>query len=157
MVASRSAVSRDGRAATARLVLRDPPNQGEKSTRRRTLPVPGKKLLDPAMTNNLAQNLPSITGRSWSLIDQMPAAVWQPSFNAVWQNGVSTKALLEALGSDDADENKDGLLSATELARYVDRRVRNLTAGGQSPAFGNPLRRHAVRLAIAFPAALRFR
>jgi hypothetical protein len=29
-------------------------------------------------------------------------------------------------------ENKDGLLRATELARYVDRRVRNLTAGGQS-------------------------
>ena len=51
-----------------------------------------------------------------------------------WQNGAFTKAVLEALGSDDADENKDGLLSATELARYVDRRVRNLTAGGQSPA-----------------------
>ena len=54
--------------------------------------------------------------------------------DARWQNGAFTKAVLEALGSDDADENKDGLLSATELARYVDRRVRNLTAGGQSPA-----------------------
>jgi uncharacterized caspase-like protein len=54
--------------------------------------------------------------------------------DAHWQNGAFTKAVLEALGSDDADENKDGLLSATELARYVDRRVRNLTAGRQSPA-----------------------
>ena len=54
--------------------------------------------------------------------------------DARWQNGAFTKAVLEALGSDDADENKDGLLSATELARYIDRRVRNLTAGGQSPA-----------------------
>ena len=51
-----------------------------------------------------------------------------------WQNGAFTKAVLEALGSDDADENKDGLLSATELARYVDRRVRNMTSGSQAPA-----------------------
>jgi hypothetical protein len=41
--------------------------------------------------------------------------------------------VLEALGGG-ADENNDGLLGATELARYVDRRVRNLTNGAQSPA-----------------------
>ena len=40
---------------------------------------------------------------------------------------------LVALGAD-GDENNDGLLGATELARYVDRRVRNLTGGAQSPA-----------------------
>jgi hypothetical protein len=44
-----------------------------------------------------------------------------------------TKAVLEALGGN-ADENQDGLLGATELARYVDRRVRNLSGGRQSPA-----------------------
>ena len=45
--------------------------------------------------------------------------------DAAWQNGAFTKAVLEALGGN-ADENQDGLLGATELARYVDRRVRNL-------------------------------
>ena len=39
--------------------------------------------VNPAMTNNLAQDLPCVTGRSWPLIDQMPPAVWQPSVNAV--------------------------------------------------------------------------
>lgn len=49
-----------------------------------------------------------------------------------WQNGAFTEAFLEALGA--ADENHDGLISATELARYIDRRVRNLTNGAQQPA-----------------------
>jgi len=53
--------------------------------------------------------------------------------DAAWQNGAFTKAVLEALGSD-ADENRDGLISATELAAYVERRVRVLTGGRQSPA-----------------------
>jgi len=52
-----------------------------------------------------------------------------------WASGAFTKAVLEALGGDgDADENHDGLIGATELARWVDRRVRNLTGGAQSPA-----------------------
>ncbi|MBW6397014.1 caspase family protein [Roseomonas sp. HJA6] len=48
-----------------------------------------------------------------------------------WQNGAFTEAVLEALGA--ADTDHDGLISATELARYVDRRVRNLTNGAQEP------------------------
>lgn len=52
--------------------------------------------------------------------------------DARWQNGAFTEAFLEALGA--ADENHDGLISATELARYIDRRVRNLTNGAQQPA-----------------------
>ena len=50
-----------------------------------------------------------------------------------WRNGAFTEAVLEALGGE-ADENKDGLVGATELAHYVDRRVRNFTNGAQSPA-----------------------
>jgi WD40 repeat protein len=53
--------------------------------------------------------------------------------DAAWGNGAFTKAVLEALGRD-ADENRDGLLSATELAGYVERRVRALTGGRQNPA-----------------------
>ena len=49
-----------------------------------------------------------------------------------WQNGAFTEAFLEALGA--ADTNHDGLISATELAAYLDRRVRALTDGAQSPA-----------------------
>jgi hypothetical protein len=49
-----------------------------------------------------------------------------------WQNGAFTEAVLEALGA--ADANHDGLISATELAAYVDSRVRNLTNGAQHPA-----------------------
>lgn len=53
--------------------------------------------------------------------------------DSAWQNGAFTEAVLEALGPD-ADADHDGLISATELAAYVDRRVRNLTGGAQSPA-----------------------
>jgi WD40 repeat protein len=53
--------------------------------------------------------------------------------DSAWQNGAFTEAVLEALGPD-ADENRDGLISATELAAYVERRVRALTGGRQSPA-----------------------
>jgi uncharacterized caspase-like protein len=49
-----------------------------------------------------------------------------------WRNGAFTEAVLEALGGE-ADENKDGLLGATELARYVDRRVRALTRDAEIP------------------------
>jgi WD40 repeat protein len=52
--------------------------------------------------------------------------------DARWQNGAFTEAFLEALSA--ADENHDGLISVTELARYIDRRVRNLTNGAQQPA-----------------------
>jgi uncharacterized caspase-like protein len=48
------------------------------------------------------------------------------------QNGAFTEAVLEALGGG-ADENNDGLLGATELARYVDRRVRALTRDAEIP------------------------
>lgn len=50
-----------------------------------------------------------------------------------WQNGAFTEAVLEALDGA-ADSNRDGLLSGTELAEYVERRVRALTGGKQSPA-----------------------
>jgi hypothetical protein len=50
-----------------------------------------------------------------------------------WQNGAFTEAVLEALDGA-ADGNRDGLLSGTELAEYVERRVRALTDGRQSPA-----------------------
>jgi uncharacterized caspase-like protein len=53
--------------------------------------------------------------------------------DSAWQNGAFTEAVLEALGPD-ADENRDGLISATELAAYVERRVRALTGGRQRPA-----------------------
>jgi hypothetical protein len=50
-----------------------------------------------------------------------------------WGHGAFTKAVLEALDGA-ADGNRDGLLSGTELAEYVERRVRALTGGRQSPA-----------------------
>jgi WD40 repeat protein len=49
-----------------------------------------------------------------------------------WQNGALSLAVLEALGW--ADTNHDGLINTTELAAYVDRRVRSLTQGAQQPA-----------------------
>ena len=50
-----------------------------------------------------------------------------------WRNGALTEAMLEALGGE-ADGDKDGLIGAAELATYVDRRVRAMTGGAQSPA-----------------------
>ncbi|MCK8788080.1 caspase family protein [Roseomonas sp. NAR14] len=49
-----------------------------------------------------------------------------------WQHGAFTAAFLEALSG--ADGNHDGLISATELAAYIDRRVRALTGDAQKPA-----------------------
>ena len=63
------------------------------------------------------------------LVQRLPGLARGPEVG----NGAFTEAVLEALGGE-ADENKDGLLGATELARYVDRRVRALTGGRQSPA-----------------------
>jgi WD40 repeat protein len=50
-----------------------------------------------------------------------------------WRHGAFTEAVLEALGRA-ADSNNDGLLSATELTAYVERRVRALTDARQTPA-----------------------
>jgi WD40 repeat protein/uncharacterized caspase-like protein len=50
-----------------------------------------------------------------------------------WKNGVFTFALLDSLRSGSADKNKDGVVSASELREAVQTRVRELTAGRQSP------------------------
>jgi uncharacterized caspase-like protein len=49
-----------------------------------------------------------------------------------WQNGAFTEALLEALGHA-ADNDKNGVISMTELTRYLTSRVAQLTGGEQTP------------------------
>jgi Caspase domain len=49
-----------------------------------------------------------------------------------WNNGAFTKVLLDALGKD-ADENHDGLVSMSELTRYVATHVSGLTGDQQHP------------------------
>jgi WD40 repeat protein len=50
-----------------------------------------------------------------------------------WQHGAFTKALLDALIH--ADTDYDGLIGQTDLADYVDNRVRLLTSEAQTPGF----------------------
>jgi WD40 repeat protein len=49
-----------------------------------------------------------------------------------WGNGAFTKILMEALGHD-ADENHDGVISMSELTRYIATRVPILTENAQHP------------------------
>jgi WD40 repeat protein len=49
-----------------------------------------------------------------------------------WKNGAFTKVLLAALGKE-ADENHDGLISMSDLTRYVSTHVISLTGGQQHP------------------------
>jgi uncharacterized caspase-like protein len=49
-----------------------------------------------------------------------------------WNNGAFTKVLLDAFGKD-ADEDHDGLISMSDLTRYVRANVIRLTEGQQHP------------------------
>lgn len=54
--------------------------------------------------------------------------------SARWQNGAFTYAVLEGLADRKADLNGDGQVQVSELQEYVSRRVRELTAGRQTPS-----------------------
>ncbi len=58
--------------------------------------------------------------------------------STAWNNGAFTKALMEGL-SGKADANHDGIVSITELSRYLDRRVGELTHQAQRPVLTKPL------------------
>jgi uncharacterized caspase-like protein len=49
-----------------------------------------------------------------------------------WGNGAFTKVLIDGLGPD-ADENHDGVISMSELTRYIARNVPLLTGNSQHP------------------------
>jgi uncharacterized caspase-like protein len=101
------------------LVLLDACYSGGASLDGRAQPVASNTL----STALAAANISVLTSSSASQVSREDAR---------WQNGAFTEAFLEALGA--ADENHDSLISVTELARYIDRRVRNLTDGAQQPA-----------------------
>ena len=50
-----------------------------------------------------------------------------------WQHGAFTKALLDSFNDPAADINRNGLISTTGLATYLNRRVPTLTDGKQTP------------------------
>lgn len=50
-----------------------------------------------------------------------------------WSNGVFTYALLQGLKNREADSNRDGVITVSELQAYVIDQVRALTQGGQNP------------------------
>ena len=52
-----------------------------------------------------------------------------------WQNGVFTYVFLHGLKSMEADENKDGQITASEIQAYVGEFVPRLTQGLQQPTF----------------------
>jgi uncharacterized caspase-like protein len=54
-----------------------------------------------------------------------------------WQNGAFTRAVVEGVdGGGDLD--KDGAVMVSELGQFVDRRVRELTDGEQTPTLAMP-------------------
>ncbi|NLX99187.1 MAG: hypothetical protein GXY83_23875 [Rhodopirellula sp.] len=57
-----------------------------------------------------------------------------------WGHGAFTKAILDTFGSpeSDIDNPPDGLLSLTDLAHNLDKRVRQITDGRQAPVVGIP-------------------
>ncbi len=50
-----------------------------------------------------------------------------------WKNGVFTYSVLRGLADLKADENSDGVITISELQRYVSRQVQTLTNGKQQP------------------------
>ncbi len=107
-------------AATGRvLVLLDACYSGGASLDGSAREVPSSTL----STALAAANISVLTSSSASQVSRE---------NARWRNGAFTEAFLEALSA--ADTNHDGLISTTELAAYIDSRVRNLTNDAQSPA-----------------------
>ncbi len=50
-----------------------------------------------------------------------------------WKNGVFTFSLLQALQSNNADLNKDGVLMLSELQSFLFKNVYHLTEGKQNP------------------------
>lgn len=57
--------------------------------------------------------------------------------DVAWQNGAFTKALLEGL-SGSADQRRTGRVTVNMLDLYISERVRELTAGSQTPATAKP-------------------
>ena len=55
-----------------------------------------------------------------------------------WKNGAFTRALLEGLGGQ-ADSRRTGRVTVSMLDLYVSERVRELTAGAQTPAVAKPV------------------
>ncbi len=58
--------------------------------------------------------------------------------DTAWQNGAFAKALLEGL-SGRADRQRTGRVTLSMLDLYVSERVRELTAGNQTPATAKPI------------------
>lgn len=50
-----------------------------------------------------------------------------------WKNGVFTYSFLEGLKSKNADEDKNGTITVSEIRNYVIKRVQELTKGQQNP------------------------
>ena len=48
-----------------------------------------------------------------------------------WRHGAFTKVLLDALSDDDADTDRNGVISMTDLTEYMGKRLELLTGGDQ--------------------------
>jgi uncharacterized caspase-like protein len=48
-----------------------------------------------------------------------------------WQHGAFTKVLLDALSDDDADTDRNGVISMSDLTAYIEKRLDLLTGGDQ--------------------------
>src|SRR5260221_12674504 len=53
--------------------------------------------------------------------------------DALWGHSAFTQKLLEGLGRGDADQNKDSLITASELYSYLRSQVPTATGGRQKP------------------------
>jgi WD40 repeat protein len=64
--------------------------------------------------------------------------------NEKWGHGAFTKAILDTLSNRQADLNRDGFLSLTELEQSVCERVQELTKGQQHPVMKRPATIHNI-------------
>ncbi len=48
-----------------------------------------------------------------------------------WRHGAFTKVLLDALSDDDADTDRNGVISMSDLTAYMEKRLDLLTGGDQ--------------------------
>jgi uncharacterized caspase-like protein len=79
----------------------------------------------------------AMAGGNISVLTSSSAAEFSRE-NKDWENGAFTKVLKEAL-SKAADENNDGMISMSELTRYIARRLPILTGNLQHPGMKQQL------------------